>query len=97
MSAFLQTCVDICSATIGGSSLGLLNAPTYPKFIDGPHPGGAPNPWGYKGINTNPYYLPNVPNTGVTRRYQWTVTNTTLAPDGVELPLLVVNGQFPGP
>ncbi|KAK4982538.1 hypothetical protein LTR50_007698 [Elasticomyces elasticus] len=33
----------------------------------------------------------------MTRRYQWTVTNETLAPDGVSIPMLVVNGQFPGP
>lgn len=33
----------------------------------------------------------------MTRYYTWTVTNTTLAPDGVELPMLVANGQFPGP
>lgn len=34
---------------------------------------------------------------GMTRYYSWTVTNETLAPDGVEKAMLVVNGQFPGP
>jgi hypothetical protein len=33
----------------------------------------------------------------MTRYYEWEVSNRTMAPDGVELPLLVVNGQFPGP
>lgn len=33
----------------------------------------------------------------MTRYYSWTVTNTTLSPDGVEIPMIVVNGQFPGP
>ena len=33
----------------------------------------------------------------MTRYYQWEVTNTTLAPDGVQVATLVVNGQFPGP
>lgn len=31
---------------------------------------------------------------GVTRRYDWTVTNTTMAPDGVSLQMLVVNDQL---
>lgn len=35
--------------------------------------------------------------TGITRYYTWTITNTTLAPDGVAVPMLVANGQFPGP
>lgn len=33
----------------------------------------------------------------MTRHYTWVVEDTTLAPDGVELPLITVNGQFPGP
>ena len=33
----------------------------------------------------------------MTRRYDWTITNTTMCPDGVEKAMLVVNGQFPGP
>lgn len=33
----------------------------------------------------------------MTRRYTFTITNETLAPDGVSIPLLVANGQFPGP
>lgn len=55
-------------------------------------------PWGLRQQNdTNPYNEKNVPNTGMTRYYEWVITNQTMAPDGVELPLLVVNGQFPGP
>ncbi|KAI7717496.1 laccase-like multicopper oxidase, partial [Hortaea werneckii] len=84
--------------TNGLSHLGKLDAPRLPHFIDGPHPGGSPRPWGNRDAkNCNPYDVNAIPNTGVTRQYDWTVTNTTLAPDGVELPLLVVNGQFPGP
>ncbi|KAI7053370.1 hypothetical protein KC352_g45193, partial [Hortaea werneckii] len=84
--------------TNGLSHLGKLDAPRLPHFIDGPHPGGSPRPWGDRDAkNCNPYDVNSIPNTGVTRQYDWTVTNTTLAPDGVELPLLVVNGQFPGP
>ncbi|KAK6390354.1 hypothetical protein LTR65_005729 [Meristemomyces frigidus] len=80
------------------SKLGTADAPKLAKFIDGPHPGGSAFPWGDKTANnTNPYEVKNVPFTGVTRYYAWTVTNTTLAPDGVELPMLVANGAFPGP
>ena len=99
MSNVAAACMNVClNFTAGGSQLGQLNSPTFPRFIDGPHPGGSPNPWGDRtASNCNPYDVNNVPNTGVTRHYDWTVTNTTLAPDGVPLPLLVVNGQFPGP
>ncbi|KAF2491426.1 hypothetical protein BU16DRAFT_515789 [Lophium mytilinum] len=55
-------------------------------------------PWADRTVNnTNPYDTGATPMTGMTRSYSWTVTNTTLAPDGVEIPMLVVNGQFPGP
>jgi len=94
--ALARACFDLYHLA-GGSNLGTFNAPTYPAFRDGPHPGGSYYPWGNRNAsNTNPYNVNNVPNTGVTRRYAWTITNTTLAPDGVELPLLVANGQFPG-
>ncbi|TKA33408.1 hypothetical protein B0A54_14105 [Friedmanniomyces endolithicus] len=65
--------------------------------MDGPHPGGAPTPWGDRNAdNCNPYDINAIPNTGVTRYYDWTVTNMTMAPDGVELAMLVANGAFPG-
>ncbi len=34
---------------------------------------------------------------GVTRYYDLTVARATLAPDGVQQPVIVVNGQYPGP
>lgn len=42
-------------------------------------------------------YGANIKQTGVTRYYSWTITNTTMAPDGVEKPMLIVNDAFPGP
>ncbi|KAK5137833.1 hypothetical protein LTR08_006601 [Meristemomyces frigidus] len=98
MNARVRSCVDICAAAVGGSSLGTLQAPTLAKFIDGPHPGGSAFPWGSRQADDcNPYNVNDIPNTGMTRSYQWTVTNQTLAPDGVELWMLVANGAFPGP
>lgn len=62
------------------------------------------NPYDDSSIpNTGMYCIPfadqhNIyQNAGMTRYYSWTVTNTTLSPDGVEIPMIVVNGQFPGP
>lgn len=46
-------------------------------------------------LNTNWY--DEAPDTGVTREYWFEVTNTTLAPDGVERVVLSINGSVPGP
>lgn len=52
--------------------------------------------WGLKTASNTNYYT-DYPNTGVVRTFNWTVTNSTIAPDGVSVPGLLVNGQFPGP
>jgi len=44
---------------------------------------------------SNPYK--QAPLTGVVRQYDFNVTRMTLAPDGVDRDMIVVNGQFPGP
>lgn len=46
-------------------------------------------------ISTN--YYENVPDTGVVREYWFDIENTTAAPDGIELPVQLINGSFPGP
>jgi hypothetical protein len=46
-------------------------------------------------ISTN--YYEKVPDTGVVREYWFNVENTTAAPDGVEMPVQLINGSFPGP
>ncbi|KAH8791165.1 Cupredoxin [Hyaloscypha finlandica] len=57
-------------------------------------PGGFP--WGPRtASNTNPYVDP--PNTGVIRKYDFTVSRGTAAPDGYSKNALLINGQFPGP
>ncbi|KAI0839645.1 putative multicopper oxidase [Hypoxylon sp. FL0890] len=53
-------------------------------------------PWGdMSATNTNAYQTR--PDTGITRRYDFTITKGTAAPDGVEAELLLINSQFPGP
>lgn len=39
----------------------------------------------------------DIPNTGVTRRYNFTMSRANLAPDGVNRSMILINGQFPGP
>ncbi|KAJ5701099.1 extracellular dihydrogeodin oxidase/laccase [Penicillium malachiteum] len=46
-------------------------------------------------ISTN--YYEKAPDTGVVREYWFNVENTTAAPDGVEMPVQLINGSFPGP
>ncbi|KAF9174197.1 hypothetical protein BGX21_004910 [Mortierella sp. AD011] len=38
-----------------------------------------------------------ITKTTTTRYYEWTVSQKTIAPDGLERPMLLVNGMFPGP
>ncbi|KAI0477231.1 Cupredoxin [Xylariaceae sp. FL0804] len=53
-------------------------------------------PWGSTNVtNTNPYATR--PETNITRSYNWTITKEWAAPDGVDIEMLLVNGQFPGP
>ncbi len=79
---------------------GTFNAPKLPAFIingtklvNGTPWGGLPGGGTAKG--TNPYTT--VPDTGVTRSYDFVVKRATIAPDGVERDVLLINDQFPGP
>jgi len=53
-------------------------------------------PWGACTANNTDYYT-TTPNTGVTRYYDWTITKGSCSPDGVSIPCLLVNDNFPGP
>lgn len=46
-------------------------------------------------LSTN--YYDEAPDTGVVREYWFNVENTTASPDGVEIPVQLINGSFPGP
>ncbi|KAG0003434.1 hypothetical protein BGZ79_000893 [Entomortierella chlamydospora] len=39
----------------------------------------------------------NITREPTTRYYDWTLSQQTIAPDGLERPMLLVNGMFPGP
>ena len=83
------------SKTNGKSELGTANAPELPPFLGNtPLPHG--KPWGKRTAkHTNPYT--DMPNTGVTRSYDFTVAAQNIAPDGVSRQGYLVNGAFPGP
>ncbi|KAK2033722.1 multicopper oxidase, partial [Colletotrichum zoysiae] len=77
------------------STLGTPTAPKLPHFMrNNPLPYGFP--WGRLTANGTNYYN-EWPNTGVTRNYDFTVSRGTIAPDGYERKVLLVNGAFPGP
>lgn len=53
-------------------------------------------PWGARTAEgTNPFT--DYPTTGVTRHYEFNITQDVIAPDGYQKSVLLVNGQFPGP
>lgn len=76
----------------GNSPLGLLPTPVLPAFL-----GGSEGiPWGnLTAGGTNVYQT--TPDTGVTRTYDFTIARGTLAPEGIPKPMMLINGQFPGP
>jgi hypothetical protein len=93
----LLVSVTVLDQTItnGLSLLGTKNAPLLPKFLsDGLPPDTFP--WGRDTTrNTDAYH--NSPNTGRTRKYDFTLQKKLLSPDGFEKDMIVVNGQYPGP
>ncbi|EPE08383.1 multicopper oxidase [Ophiostoma piceae UAMH 11346] len=82
-------------ASNGNSVLGTPLAPELPPFLtNNPLPQGFP--WGSLTANgTNQYTT--YPNTGVIRSYDFTISRGTLAPDGYEKSMILINGAFPGP
>jgi len=65
------------------------------KFLtNNPLPDGYP--WGSLTANgSNPYT--DVPNTGVTRRYNFEIAKKNMNVDGFEKGMFLFNGEFPGP
>ncbi|KAI1334356.1 Cupredoxin [Xylariaceae sp. FL0016] len=51
--------------------------------------------WGQYSIDTD--YYEEIPDTGVTREYWLSAESSTLAPDGYQRQVLVMNGSLPGP
>lgn len=60
-------------------------------------PGTYPGQSGPIEPSADPNNPPQMPDTGVTRKYYWEISRGVLAPDGVQKEGIFVNGQFPGP
>ncbi|KAI2472274.1 putative multicopper oxidase [Annulohypoxylon bovei var. microspora] len=101
---FLKSCCSLAgelssSAQNGKSFWGTFLAPTLPLWIlnnGGRGDGHKDCPWGNKMAKTNNPYT-DAPQTGVTRRYDFNISRSVIAPDGYEKRVLLVNDQFPGP
>lgn len=83
------------SSTNGNSALGTLQAPTLSAFVSTPNlPDGFP--WGSAtASNTNPYKF--TPGGGLQRNYKFNIARGTIAPDGVQRSVLLINNAFPAP
>ena len=77
------------SITNGNSLLGTLQAPTLPYLLSG-------SDWGSRSAeNTNPYT--QSPSNSIEHFYDFHIKRGTIAPDGYQKDVLLINGQFPGP
>lgn len=81
--------------TNGASLWGTLQAPTFGSFLtNNPLPNGYP--WGsLDAAHASPYT--QMPNTGVYRNYDFTLSRGSIAPDGYQKDVILVNGAYPGP
>jgi hypothetical protein len=52
--------------------------------------------WG-DGFDIFTKYYEDARNTGLVREYWFNIENTTASPNGVEMPVQLINGSFPGP
>lgn len=75
--------------------MGTLSAAVLPSFLtNNPLPSGYP--WGTLTATNTDYYTSS-PDTGIIRTYDFTVSRGTIAPDGYQRSVLLVNGAYPGP
>ncbi|KAK7944014.1 hypothetical protein LTR80_009547 [Exophiala xenobiotica] len=82
---------NLFSALLGTALVGHALADPLANWL-----GGGDCPWaGKTAAGSHP--TRDMPVTGVTRYYDFTIARATLAPDGVQQSMIVVNGQFPGP
>lgn len=84
---------------VGNSTWGTLDTGCSPKWL--PKSDGSAYttaPWGNATTsNTDATVVGAVPDTGVTRYYEFTISRGQIAPDGVQRDVILINGQYPGP
>lgn len=83
-----------CEQQAGNSTWGTIDQPYFPKWLDGSDEA----PWGERTTtNADATVKDTIPDTGVTRHYDWTISRGRLSPDGVLRDMILINGQYPGP
>ena len=92
------------SDTNGDSMWGKIDCPRLTPGVPPPWfpqpTGGSPSPtkgWTCPTSVNNPAICRDMPDTGRTRTYDFSVAYATIAPDGVKKNALIINNQFPGP
>jgi len=84
---------------VGGSLWGTLCQKTFPRWLNGQHGKkyeGAP--WGEMTVhNSDATVKGDIPSTGVTRYYKFTISRGQISADGVLRDVILVNQQYPGP
>lgn len=84
---------------VGDSILGTLCQPALPQWLpDALGKRQIAPPWGDATVqNADATINDDIPNTGVTRKYNFEVTRGEISPDGATRQVMLVNNQFPGP
>lgn len=84
---------------VGDSILGTLCQPYLPQWLpDALGKRQLTPPWGdATNQNADAVNAADIPNTGVTRKYNFDVTRGEISPDGAIRQVMMVNNQFPGP
>ncbi|KAI0482049.1 Cupredoxin [Xylariaceae sp. FL0804] len=85
---FSRLCAGLVGLALGVTAAGMPRPGQHHRPIRG-------GPVGWN--NSQPINPDNIPVTGVTRQYHFTVARATIAPDGVDTPAILINNQFPGP
>jgi FtsP/CotA-like multicopper oxidase with cupredoxin domain len=80
---------------VGNSTWGTLCQPYFPQWLGD----SATAPWGENRTveNSDASIKDDVPVTGVTRYYDFTISRSRISADGVLRDVILVNDQFPGP
>lgn len=84
---------------VGNSTYGTLGQGCLPKWL--PKQDGSPYltaPWGNRTTKNSDATVPSdIPQTNVTRYYDFTISRARISPDGVLRDVILINGQYPAP
>lgn len=84
---------------VGNSLWGTLCQKAFPRWLDGQNGEKYETaPWGEKNVHSSDATVKgDIPDTGVTRYYEFTISRSEISADGVLRDVILVNNQYPGP